>query len=289
MRRLRAGVLQELSFFFTVPALLWQLLFLFIPLLIVIFYSFIQLPEGQLTLAHYREMFDPIFLRVIMRSLVLAIVSSAACLFMGYPIAYYLALSVKRGKNILLFLVTLPFWTSFLILIYSWYFLLEQHGIINSMLLKVGLISTPLMLSNNVVAIFVVMLYCYLPFMIMPLYSSLEKIDPNLLEASADLGATPWQTFWRVTMPLSLPGVRTGLLLVLVPTFGEFAIPALIGGSKSLFVGSLISHYYLVARDNALGSAFTVLSGIALLIVSLFVMWLFTVRKAGKSKGYSNG
>lgn len=289
MRRLRAGVLQELSFFFMVPALLWQLLFLFIPLLIVIFYSFIQLPEGQLTLAHYREMFDPIFLRVIMRSLVLAIVSSAACLFMGYPIAYYLALSVKRGKNILLFLVTLPFWTSFLILIYSWYFLLEQHGIINSMLLKIGLISAPLMLSNNVVAIFVVMLYCYLPFMIMPLYSSLEKIDPNLLEASADLGATPWQTFWRVTMPLSLPGVRTGLLLVLVPTFGEFAIPALIGGSKSLFVGSLISHYYLVARDNALGSAFTVLSGIALLIVSLFVMWLFTVRKAGKSKGCSNG
>lgn len=289
MRRLRAGALQELSFFFTVPAFLWQLFFLFIPLLIVIFYSFFQLPAGAFTLANYQEIFDPIYFRVIFRSLVLAIVSSAACLVMGYPLAYYLALCVKRGKNFLLFLVTLPFWTSFLILIYSWYFLLEQHGIINSMLMKIGLIATPLMLSNNVAAIFVVMLYCYLPFMIMPLYSSLEKIDPNLLEASADLGATPWQTFWRVTMPLSLPGVRTGVLLVLVPTFGEFAIPAMIGGSKSLFVGSLISHYYLVARDNALGSAFTVLSGIALLIVSLLVMYLFTVRKAGKIKGYLHG
>jgi spermidine/putrescine transport system permease protein len=289
MRRLRASVLQELSFFFTVPALLWQLFFLFIPLVIVLFYSIIQLPEGMLTLAHYRDLINPVYFQVIFRSLVLAIVSSAACLLLGYPLAYYLALSIKRGKNFLLFLVTLPFWTSFLILIYSWYFLLEQHGIINSMLLRVGLISTPLMLSNNVVAIFVVMLYCYLPFMIMPLYSSLEKIDPNLLEASADLGATPWQTFWRVTVPLSLPGVRTGILLVLVPTFGEFAIPALIGGSKSLFVGSLISYFYLVARDNSLGSAFTVLSGAALLVVALAVMYLFSQRRAGKAKGQIHG
>jgi len=289
MRRLRASVLQELSFFFTVPALVWQLFFLFIPLIIVLFYSIIQLPEGTLTLAHYRDLIDPVYFQVIFRSLVLAIVSSAACLIIGYPLAYYLALSIKRGKNFLLFLVTLPFWTSFLILIYSWYFLLEQHGIINSMLMRVGLISTPLMLSNNVVAIFVVMLYCYLPFMIMPLYSSLEKIDPNLLEASADLGATPWQTFWRVTVPLSLPGVRTGILLVLVPTFGEFAIPALIGGSKSLFVGSLISYFYLVARDNSLGSAFTVLSGAALLVVALAVMYLFSQRRAGKMKGQIHG
>jgi spermidine/putrescine transport system permease protein len=289
MRRLRASVLQELSFFFTVPALVWQLFFLFIPLIIVLFYSIIQLPEGTLTLAHYRDLINPVYFQVIFRSLVLAIVSSAACLLLGYPLAYYLALSIKRGKNFLLFLVTLPFWTSFLILIYSWYFLLEQHGIINSMLLRVGLISAPLMLSNNVVAIFVVMLYCYLPFMIMPLYSSLEKIDPNLLEASADLGATPWQTFWRVTVPLSLPGVRTGTLLVLVPTFGEFAIPALIGGSKSLFVGSLISYFYLVARDNSLGSAFTVLSGVALLVVAVVVMYLFSQRRAGKVKGQIHG
>lgn len=289
MRRLRASVLQELSFFFTVPALVWQLFFLFIPLIIVLFYSIIQLPEGTLTLAHYRDLINPVYFQVIFRSLVLAIVSSAACLVIGYPLAYYLALSIKRGRNFLLFLVTLPFWTSFLILIYSWYFLLEQHGIINSMLLRIGLISTPLMLSNNVVAIFVVMLYCYLPFMIMPLYSSLEKIDPNLLEASADLGATPWQTFWRVTVPLSLPGVRTGILLVLVPTFGEFAIPALIGGSKSLFVGSLISYFYLVARDNSLGSAFTVLSGVALLVVALGVMYLFSQRRAGKMKGQIHG
>lgn len=289
MRRLRTSVLQELSFFLTVPALWWQLLFLFIPLFIIAYYSFVQLPEGFFTLAHYQEILDPIYFRIIVRSLVLAIFSSAACLVVGYPLAYYLALCVTRGKNFLLFLVTLPFWTSFLILIYSWYFLLEQHGIINSVLMQVGLISTPLMLSNNVIAIFVVMLYCYLPFMIMPLYSSLEKIDPYLFEASADLGATPWQTFWRVTVPLSLPGVRTGLLLVLVPTFGEFAIPALIGGSKMLFVGSLISHYYLVARDSSLGSAFTVLSGIALLVVSLLITYVFTLRKAGKAKGFING
>jgi len=288
MRRLQASVLQELSFFFTVPALVWQLFFLFIPLAIVLLYSIVQLPEGTLTLEHYRTIINPMYFHIIFRSLVLAIVSSAACLLVGYPMAYFLALSVKRGKNFLLFLVTLPFWTSFLILIYSWYFLLEQNGIINSLLLRTGIIAEPLMLSNNVVAIFVVMLYCYLPFMIMPLYSSLEKIDPNLLEASADLGATPWQTFWRVTVPLSMPGVRTGTLLVLVPTFGEFAIPALIGGSKSLFVGSLISYFYLVARDNSLGSAFTVFSGCVLLIVALVVMYLFSRRKARIAKGYNN-
>lgn len=288
MKRLRAAFLPELSFFFTVPALVWQLFFLFIPLVIVLFYSILQLPEGVLTLEHYRAILNPIYFHVIIRSLILAIVSSAACLLIGYPLAYYLALSIKRGRSFLLFLVTLPFWTSFLILIYSWYFLLEQHGIINSILLKIGLISAPLMLANNVVAVFVVMLYCYLPFMIMPLYSSLEKIDPNLLEASADLGATPWQTFWRVTLPLSFPGVRTGTLLVLVPTFGEFAIPALIGGSKSLFVGSLISYFYLVARDNSLGSAFTVLSGVALLIVAIIIMYFFTRRRGGKAKGFIN-
>lgn len=288
MRRLRASFLQELSFFFTVPALVWQLFFLFIPLVIVLFYSVIQLPEGTFTLAHYRDLIDPVYFQVIFRSLALAIASSAACLLLGYPLAYYLALSIQRGKSFLLFLVTLPFWTSFLILIYSWYFLLEQHGIINSMLLHVGLISSPLMLSNNVIAIFVVMVYCYLPFMIMPLYSSLEKIDQNLLEASADLGATPWQTFWRVTLPLSLPGVRTGTLLVLVPTFGEFAIPALIGGSKSLYVGSLISYFYLVARDNSLGSAFTIVSGAALLLAALVIMYLFSQRRA-KAKGQTHG
>jgi ABC-type spermidine/putrescine transport system permease subunit I len=180
MRKLRESIVQEFAFFLTVPAYLWQLLFLFIPLFIVVLNSFINMHEGTFTLDYYRELMDSTFVRIIARSLVLAILSSAGCLIVGYPLAYFLARCVKRGKNFLLFLVTLPFWTSFLILIYSWFFFLEQHGIINSMLMKLGLISAPLMLSNNLVAIFVVMLYCYLPFMIMPLYSSLEKIDPNL-------------------------------------------------------------------------------------------------------------
>ena len=151
--------------------------------------------------------------------------------------------------------------------------MLDYNGLINTALLKMGVIQEPLHMINNMYAIIVVMIYYYLPFMMMPLYSILEKIQHDMLEASMDLGATHWQTFKRITIPLSMSGVKTGVFLVFVPAFGEFAIPAIIGGGQQMFVGSLVSHYFLAARDNQLGAAFTMLSGFVLLICALLFNW----------------
>jgi len=249
------------------------MLFLYITLLIIVYISLHEGPSAEwymITLVNYIPFLDWIYLPIIGRSLALATTAALICLICAYPIAYYLAMKVEHGwKNVLLFLLTLPFWTNFLIQVYSWFFLLDRNGLINSLLLKLGIISQPLYIANNVFAMLLVIVYCYLPFMIMPLYSILEKINIDALEASMDLGATHWQTFSRITLPLSASGIKTGCLLVFVPTFGEFVIPALIGGSKYMMVGSLISHYFLVASNTALGAAFTMISGLLLLLCAL--------------------
>lgn len=266
------------SFVFSVPAVLWQLLFLYIPLFLVVYASLKVSADSAwytVTLEHYFSLLNIEYFRIIGRSAAIACGVAFLCLFLAYPVAYFLALKVnRRWKNLLLFLLTLPFWTNFLIQVYSWVFVLDHNGLINTVLLRVGLITEPLHMVNNVYAIFLVMVHYYLPFMIMPLYSILEKIQHDLLEASMDLGATHWQTFTRITVPLSLSGIKTGVLLVFVPAFGEFVIPSLIGGAKNMFVGSLVSHYFLVARDSQLGSAFTVLSGLVLILCVLLFNWL---------------
>lgn len=262
----------ELPFFLSVPALLWQVTFLYIPLLIIAYYSITHIDTSfSLTLTHYWSLLHFPHMRVILRSFFLASLTAVITLFLAYPIVYYLVLHMHRWRKQLLVILMLPFGTNFLVLAYSWFFLLERNGLINSFLLKLGVIVTPLSLVYNTGATLVVMVYCYLPFMIMPLYTSLEKLDTRLLEASADLGASPWQTFMRVTLPLSLSGIKTGLLLVFVPAFGEFAIPTLLGGSKFLVVGSLISYYFFVARNNALGAAYTILAGLMLLMIIMLL------------------
>lgn len=276
MNTLKKLFSKELPFFLTLPAIVWQILFIVLPLLIIGYFSISTVDATnwwpRLTIQHYISLIDWVYFRIMLRSLILAGGTAATCLVLAYPLAYYLALHVQRYKNVLLFLLTLPFWVNFLVQIYAWYFLLEHNGLINKLLQWIGIINEPLMLANSQFAIFIVMIYCYLPFMIMPLYNMLEKIDKRLLEASADLGASTWQTFVRVTLPLSLPGIKTGVLLVLIPAFGEFVIPSLLGGSKYMMVGSLISYFFLVARNNQLGSAFTVLSGL-LLIGVIFCMY----------------
>lgn len=269
------------SFILTVPAVLWQVLFLYIPLLLVVYISVQRVADSSLydlTLMHYAALFNVPYFHIIARSALMALAVTVSCLFISYPVAYFLALRVRdRLKNVLLFLITLPFWTNFLIQIYSWVFVLDNNGLINTLLLKIGVIAEPLHMVNNIYAIFLVMLYYYLPFMMMPLYSILEKIQHDVLEASMDLGATHWQTFKRITVPLSMSGIKTGMFLVFVPAFGEFAIPAIIGGGQQMFVGSLVSHYFLVARDNQLGAAFTMVSGCVLLICALLFHWLCKV------------
>ncbi len=283
---------QNIPFILATPAVLWEILFLYIPLILVVLISIQRSVDSSLfdiTLAHYAALFNAPYFHIIARSALIALGVTCICLILAYPVAYFLALRVSsRWKNALLFLLTLPFWTNFLIQIYSWVFVLDNNGLINTFLLKMGIIQEPLHLVYNMGAIFLVMIYYYLPFMMMPLYSILEKIQHEVLEASMDLGATHWQTFRRITIPLSMSGIKTGVFLVFVPAFGEFVIPSIIGGGQQMFVGSLISHYFLVARDNQLGAAFTILSGFILLICALLFNWLCKVPSLTEQKEVSS-
>ena len=268
---------QDFHFFMSIPALMWQVLFFYIPLMFVIAISFIKTTERALafTLENYHSLLNPIYFIIIARSFFLAFVTASLCLLCAYPIAYFIVFKMKRFKNSMLFFLILPFWISLLIQVYAWFFVLEKYGIINRLLIFMGVINEPLPLLNTPFAIYLVMIYCYLPFMILPLYTILEKMDRRLIEASLDLGANQEQTFTRVTLPLSLSGIQTGFFLVFVPSFGEFVIPGLMGGGKQYYVGSLILHYFLIARQPFLGAAFTCLSGAFLGLVVYIVYWCF--------------
>ncbi len=256
------------SFFYGVIALVWQGLFFYLPISFLITSSFIKYAysthDPYFTFDYYKTLLDPVYGYIVLRSLLAAVCTVIVTLVIAYPVAYYLALKVEKWKSILFALLILPFWTNFLLLVYSWYFLLENDGIINTLLLKLGLIATPLHLMNTTGAIYFGMFYCYLPFMLLPLYSSLEKLNPRLLEASADLGASFWQTLKNIIIPLTSAGIKTGSILVFVPAFGEFVIPALLGGDKTMYVGTVITHYFLSMRNVPLGSAFTCISTIVL-------------------------
>lgn len=257
-------ITQELSFFVTSPAVLWPLVVLILPLFSLIYTSFLSEDGLVFTLANYQEAISFLSMHIIFRSCVYAVLTTLITLCIGYPIAYYVVFYVSK-KQYVLFFLTLPFWTNLIVLVYSWFFLLEKGGIINSLLLQLRCIKEPLQLAYTPGAVILVMVYCYLPFMIMPLYTALQKINVKLLEASCDLGAAYVQTLWNVIIPLSLSGIKTGIILVFVPSFGEFIIPALMGGGKELTVGSMVSYYFIVSQNYTIGSAFTICAGIVLL------------------------
>ena len=253
------------AFFKSVPALLWQFLFFYIPLVFVVLISFTS-ESALVTLLNYADLFQKAYGYILIRSFLVAFFTAFFCFLVGYPLAYFIALKKREWKNIFLFFLMLPFWTNLLVLTYAWFFILDKDGLLNTLLLKIGIIGEPLSLINNFFAIMLIMFYCYLPFMIMPLFSVLEKFDVSCIEASKDLGANSWQTFWHVIFPITLPGIKAGFLLVFVPAFGEFVIPLLVGGDKYMFVGSLISHYFLIGQNKFMGAAFTVLSSIILFV-----------------------
>ncbi len=267
------------------PAFVWQVLFFYIPLSFLVATSFVKysapLQTFHFTLENYRVLADPLYLTILLRSLMLACTTVAICLFIAYPVGYYLALKVKRFKTVSFALLVLPFWTNFLLLVYAWYFLLENDGLINHVLLKLHIISVPLHLMNSSFAVYCGMFYCYLPFMLLPLYANFERLDPQLLEASKDLGATSWETFVRITLPLTTPGIKTGALLVFIPVFGEFVVPSLLGGDKNMYIGSVITHYFLTMRNASLGAAFTCLATFILVLLLFIVFALHTLYKKG--------
>jgi spermidine/putrescine transport system permease protein len=222
------------------------------------------------TLANYARAVDPLYLWIVARSFGLALATTLLCLVVGWPVAYWLGLRAPaRWRNALLVLVVLPFWTSFLVRMYAWMFLLRQEGLVNQALALVGL--PPLPLLYNDFAVMLGQVYGELPFMILPLYASLEKLDRTLLEAAADLGATPARRLWRVTLPLAFPGIAAGCLLVFIPSLGAFLAPDLLGGGRSVYVGNLVQSQFAVARDMPFGAAISFL----LTLTVVAALWLF--------------
>ena len=266
------------------PVTIWLGLFFLVPLLLILAYSFgTSGIYGGITLGfnpgNYLKVFDPLYLEIIGRTFFIAALNTLLCLALGYPVAYFIVFKGRRWRNALVLLVMVPFWTSLLIRAYAWVVILGGNGIANRTLQFLGITDEPLTLIFTPEAVLMGMVYSYLPFMILPLYAALEKFDTRLKEAAQDLGASRWHTFWRVTFPLSLPGVIAGSILVFIPSAGEFVIPDLLGGSRTVMTGNLIQNQFLQARDWAFGSALSVL-----LAVLLLGAIMFYVRRVGTDK-----
>jgi spermidine/putrescine transport system permease protein len=266
------------------PVTVWLGLFFLVPLLLILAYSFgTSGVYGGITLGfnpgNFLKVFDPLYLEIIVRTFVIALITTLLCLALGYPLAYFIALKSGTWKNVLILMVMIPFWTSLLLRAYAWVVILNGNGIANRTLQFLGITDEPLTLIFTPQAVMMGMVYSYLPFMILPLYAALEKFDVRLKEAAQDLGASRWHTFWRVTFPLSMPGVIAGSILVFIPSAGEFVIPDLLGGSRTTMTGNLIRAQFGQARDWAFGSALSVM-----LAVLLLGAIMFYVRKVGAEK-----
>lgn len=277
----------ETYFFLVTPAYIWQVAFLVLPIVFVIILSFSAGDESHLvktfTLSNFREILQLSQIGIVFRSIMLATVTAIASLVLAYPVAYFLALHIKRFKFFFLFLLSIPFLINILVQVYAWFFILEKNGVVNQLLVFLGLVKKPVNFLNSYFAIYLVMFHVYLPFMIMPIYSTLEKIDVKLIEASYDLGANFRKTFYHIILPLSMPGVRAGFFLVYVVSFGEYVIPSLLGGMKCFFVGTLISEYFFIGKDWHLGAAFICLSCSMLFLSAIIYNWVFN-RIAIQSK-----
>ena len=258
---------------------IWLFLFFFLPFLIVLWVStsfvviaqppYTHLSEdGTFTLnigdSFGRLFNDTLYIKAYVNSLQVAAVSTILCLFIGYPLAYGMARCSHSTRNILLMLVVLPFWTSFLIRVYAWIGLLKNNGLINDILLAIGVIDSPLNMMNTNFAVYLGIVYSYLPFMILPLYANLEKMDLSLLEAATDLGCKPLKAFFVITVPLSFPGIVAGSMLVFIPAVGEYVIPELLGGPSSLMIGRVLVNEFFSNRDWPTASAVAIAILIAL-------------------------
>jgi putrescine transport system permease protein len=269
---------------------LWLGLFFLLPFIIVLKISLSEPVLGQppylplssltddstlqirLNLGNFRLVAeDPLYLDAFINSLRVAAISTLICLLIGYPMAYVIATVRERWRHILLLMIILPFWTSFLIRVYAWIGILKPQGLLNDLLLALGLIDQPLTILHTQLAVYIGIVYSYLPFMVLPLYANLARLDRTLLEAAADLGARPATAFARITLPLSLPGIIAGSMLVFIPAVGEFVIPDLLGGPDSLMVGKLMWTEFFSNKDWPLASALA-LTMLTLLVVPFVAM-----------------
>ena len=268
MTRLRA--------WFLAPAALVLMLLFLAPMCIVVAYSFLSrgVYGGVVnapTIENWIRLFDPLYGTILLRTIVMALCVTAACLILGFPLALFISRAGKR-KHLYLQLVILPFWTSFLVRTYAWMFLLRDTGLINTALQAIGIIREPLPLLYNDGAVFVGLVYGHLPFVVLPLYATLERLDKSLIEAAADLGARPWESIWRVVIPLTAPGFRAAAILAFIPSLGAYLTPDLLGGGKTVMAGNLIQNQFTTARDWPFGSAVSLL--MMAIITALLVFWM---------------
>jgi len=259
----------------------WLVLFVLIPNLMIIITSFLTRDEANLieltfTFDNYLRLLDPLYAKVMLHSFYMAIVATILCLIIGYPFAYIVAKMPEKWRPIMLFLVIVPFWTNSLIRTYGLKIVLGTQGILNKALLDIGLIDAPLRIMYTETAVMIGLVYILLPFMILPLYSAIEKLDNTYIEAARDLGANKFQTLTKVILPLTMPGIIGGCLLVLLPALGMFYISDLLGGAKNLLIGNVIKSQVLNARDWPFGAA----TSIALTIAMAFMLYAY--YRAGK-------
>lgn len=226
---------------------------------------------------------DSLYIDAFLSSIRIAAISTLLLLIVGFPIAYAMAKSPKAWRPVLLALVILPFWTSFLIRIYAWIAILKPEGLLNHGLMKLGLIAEPLNILGTETAIFIGIVYAYLPFMVLPLYATLEKMDESLIEAALDLGCPPWLTFWKVTVPLAKPGIIAGALLCFIPAVGEFVIPDLLGGSETLMIGKVLWSEFFSNRDWPLASSVAIVL-LCFLVIPIVIYQHVETRRAEEGK-----
>lgn len=268
---------ERTDWFFSIgsPAFIWQVLFFYLPILLLFCTGFLFIDDAGifhgLTFRNFHPFFSLTSLSVLVKTLIISITTAIISAFLAFPLAYFIAFTGKKYRYVLLFFVIVPFWTNFLLHVYAWFFILEPGGILNDILLWVGIIREPIHMFNTLFSIILMMVYMYLPFMVLPLYSSLERFQKEFIEASYDLGAGWYQTFTRVVFPITFPSLKAGFFLVLIPSYGEFIIPELMGGDKYYFVGNVITQLMLGDQTGQLGAAFALISILFLLLALFFL------------------
>lgn len=271
-----------------VPSMVWLAVFFVIPMLIVVAVSFAsRTAYGQIvfgwTFQNYARFLDPLYISIFGRTIFIAVVTTVCTILMGYPLAYCISWLPRHLRQKGLILCMIPFWINFLIRSYAWVIILRSQGVLNTILMKLEVISQPIQFLYNEGAVMLGMVYALLPFMILPVYVSIEQLDRRLLEAAADLGASPMTAFRKITLPLTMPGIAAGTVLVFISSLGMFVVPDVMGGAKAALVGNVIQNQFLSARDWPFGSALS----IVLALLSLILIFLY-YRAIRAQKGDSN-
>ena len=262
------------------PVTVWSLLFIYVPMALLLFMSFMTKgPLGiikyEFTLENYKAIFDSVYFNVLKESVMVAFVTTLLSVLMGYPFAYFMAMKKKKISGILMMLLMIPFWTNELVIVYSFVILLNNSGLVNTFLQAVGITKEPISMLYNNFAIIAGMLYMLMPFAVLPMYSSIEKLDKGLLEASKDLGAGPVKTFVKITLPLTAPGIFAGIILVFIPTIGYYQITDMLGGGTQMMIGNLINNQFSISRNWPFGAA------LSMILAVLILVMLFICQKIG--------